>query len=404
MTQAKPKPGDQRRRLRFDQHPGAEGPRRRAQAPGHVHRRHVRRHGPPPHGVRGARQRDRRGARRLLRRHQGRDPRRQLGVGRRQRPRHSDRRQGRRRGEALGGRDRDDRAPRRRQVRPEQLQGRRAACTASASRSSTRCRTGCKLRIWRNGKAHQMEFRRGVAVAPLAAIGTTDRRGTEVHFMASAETFGRIEYHYDILAKRIRELSFLNNGMKIELDRPARRQERELRVLGRHQGLRRVHEPQQDGAAPEDLPRDRREGRHRPSRSRCSGTTRYAENVQCFTNNIPQRDGGTHLTGLRQAMTRTLNNYIEKEEIAKKAKVETTGDDMREGPLLRAVGEGARAQVLVADQGQARLLGGAADRPGGRAARSSPSSCSRIRPTPRSSARRSSRRRGRARPRARRAS
>ena len=74
-----------------------------------------------------------------------------------------------------------------------------------------------RLRIWRNGKAHQMEFRHGVAVAPLAVTGATDRRGTEVHFMASADTFSRIEYHYDILAKRIRELSFLNNGTKIAL-------------------------------------------------------------------------------------------------------------------------------------------------------------------------------------------
>src|SRR5262245_23335394 len=69
-----------------------------------------------------------------------------------------------------------------------------------------------RLRIWRNGKIHQIEFRRGVAVAPLAVTGTTDRRGTEVHFMASAQTFGRVEYHYDMLAKRLRELSFLNNG------------------------------------------------------------------------------------------------------------------------------------------------------------------------------------------------
>ncbi len=74
-----------------------------------------------------------------------------------------------------------------------------------------------KLRIWRNGKVHQMEFRHGVAVAPLAVTGATDRRGTEVHFMASTETFGHIEFHYDILARRIRELSFLNNGIKIEL-------------------------------------------------------------------------------------------------------------------------------------------------------------------------------------------
>src|SRR6478735_8553193 len=159
-----------------------------------------------------------------------------------------------------------------------------------------------KLKIWRNGEIHQMEFRNGVPVAPLASVGTTDRRGTEVHFMASLGTFNRIEYHYEILAKRIRELSFLNNGTKIELV-------------------------------------DQRDGKSE-NFAYSGGITvevamqwndSYAESVQCFTNNIPQRDGGTHLTGLRQAMTRTLNSYIEKEDIAKKAKVETTGDDMREG-------------------------------------------------------------------------
>jgi DNA gyrase subunit B len=187
-----------------------------------------------------------------------------------------------------------------------------------------------KLKIWRNGQVHQMEFRRGEAVAPLKITGTTDRRGTEVHFMASTETFGRIEYHYDILAKRIRELSFLNNGTKIELIDQRDGKSENFAYSGGIRGFveymnrsKAVLHPkifhaigEKDGTTVEVA---------------MQWNDSYAENVQCFTNNIPQRDGGTHLTGLRQAMTRTLNNYIEKEEIAKKAKVETTGDDMREG-------------------------------------------------------------------------
>jgi DNA gyrase subunit B len=187
-----------------------------------------------------------------------------------------------------------------------------------------------RLRIWRNGQAHQMEFRHGVPVASLAVTGSTDKRGTEVHFMAAAETFGRIEYHYDILAKRIRELSFLNNGTKIELIDQRDGKSENFAYSGGIRGFvefmnrsKSVLHPKifhsigaKDGVTVEVA---------------MQWNDSYAENVQCFTNNIPQRDGGSHLTGLRQAMTRTLNNYIEKEEIAKKAKVETTGDDMREG-------------------------------------------------------------------------
>jgi DNA gyrase subunit B len=187
-----------------------------------------------------------------------------------------------------------------------------------------------KLKIWRDGTLHQMEFRRGEPVAPLAVTGPSNLRGTEVHFMASRETFGNVEYHFDILAKRIRELSFLNNGTKIELidqrDGKSENFAHSGGVKGFVEYMNRsknvLHSKifhaigEKDGITVEVS---------------MQWNDSYAETVQVFTNNIPQRDGGTHLTGLRQAMTRTLNNYIEKEEIGKKAKVETTGDDMREG-------------------------------------------------------------------------
>src|SRR6266568_2180795 len=187
-----------------------------------------------------------------------------------------------------------------------------------------------KLKIWRDEKAYQMEFRDGVAVAPLAVVGPTERRGTEVHFKASSATFSNVEFHYDILARRIRELSFLNNGVKIELIDQRDGKTENFAFTGGIKSFveymnrsKNVLHPrifhaigEKDGVIVEIA---------------MQWNDSYAESVQCFTNNIPQRDGGTHLTGLRQAMTRTLNNYIEKEELAKRAKVETTGDDMREG-------------------------------------------------------------------------
>lgn len=187
-----------------------------------------------------------------------------------------------------------------------------------------------RLTIRRDGKIHQIEFHMGVPVAPLAATSKTERRGTEVHFLASKEIFGDIEYHFDILAKRLRELSFLNNGVKIHLVDQRNAKEEHFAFIG---GVRSFVEYV-----------NRTKSVIHPSIFYAAGdkdgilvevamqwNDSYTEQVLCFTNNIPQKDGGTHLTGLRAAMTRTLNNYIEKNELGKKAKVETSGDDMREG-------------------------------------------------------------------------
>ncbi len=187
-----------------------------------------------------------------------------------------------------------------------------------------------RLTTRRDGKTYYIEFKDGVAVAPLKETGKTEKRGTEVHFLASQKTFNHVEYHHDILAKRLRELSFLNNGVKIMLVDQRTGKQENFSFSGGIKGFveymnrsktalhQRIFyaEGSKEGITVEVA---------------MQWNDSYAESVQCFTNNIPQRDGGTHLTALRAAMTRTLNNYIEQNEYAKKAKVETSGDDMREG-------------------------------------------------------------------------
>lgn len=187
-----------------------------------------------------------------------------------------------------------------------------------------------RLKVWREGQVHEMEFRHGEAVAPLTVTGHTTHRGTEVHFHADKDIFGEIDFHFEVLAKRIRELSFLNNGVAITLIDKRSGKEENFAYSGGVAGFveymnrnKTVLHPKVFYALGE------KDGMSAEISMQWNDS--YQESVQCFTNNIPQRDGGTHLTALRQVMTRTLNQYIEESETAKKAKVETTGDDMREG-------------------------------------------------------------------------
>ena len=187
-----------------------------------------------------------------------------------------------------------------------------------------------KLSIRRNGQHHTMEFQDGALRLPLSLQGPTNLKGTEVHFLANVETFGKVEFHFDILAKRLRELSFLNHGVKIKLIDHRDNKEENFAFAGGIAGFVSYINTTKTTLHPHVF--------HATGTK--DGVTvevamqwndSYNEQVLCFTNNIPQRDGGTHLTGLRAAMTRVMNKYIQDEDLAKKAKVETTGDDMREG-------------------------------------------------------------------------
>ncbi len=188
------------------------------------------------------------------------------------------------------------------------------------------------LTIWREGEEHCMRFRNGEAEAPLKVVGKTDKRGTRVTFLPSGETFKQTDFDFELLEHRFRELAFLNSGVRLLLE-DARHAEKKSVEMYYEGGI---------GAFVKWL--DRAKTAIVPDPIAISGqrddigidvalewNDSYYENVLCFTNNIPQRDGGTHLAAFRAALTRTLNNYAERSGLMKREKVQLTGEDMREG-------------------------------------------------------------------------
>ncbi len=188
-----------------------------------------------------------------------------------------------------------------------------------------------KLKVYRDKKIHEAQFKRGDIVEPLKTLGDTEKTGTEVTFMPSADTFENIDFHFDLLAKRIRELSFLNNGVNIDLIDHRSGKTENFASSGGIKGFVQFMNRSKSSLHDNIFYAESAEKDGITMEISMQWNDSYGENVQCFTNNIPQRDGGTHLTGLRAALTRTINTYIESNELAKKAKVETGGDDMREG-------------------------------------------------------------------------
>ena len=190
------------------------------------------------------------------------------------------------------------------------------------------------LRIWRNGKEHFLRFRHGDPEGDLQVVGDApaDKHGTEVTFLPSTKTFTKTEFDFATLEHRLRELAFLNSRVRIVLtdERGGGAQGLRPVLRGRHRGLHQVSRPQQAVLhSPPVSIRGEKEGITVEVAMQWNDS--YHETMLCFTNNIPQRDGGTHLAGFRGALTRTLNKYADEGGLSKKEKVSLTGDDMREG-------------------------------------------------------------------------
>ena len=186
------------------------------------------------------------------------------------------------------------------------------------------------LTIWRNGQIYRLEFARGELTLPLSQQGKIERRGTEVTFLPDAKVFGDIRFHWEILAARLRELAFLNSGLSITLTDERDERSETFQFDG---GIRSYVEYMNRNRTPVHKKIFHCHGQKDEVdlEMALQWNDGYQENVVCYTNNIPQRDGGSHLTGLRSAMTRTLKAHIDSSEPARKGKVEIGGEDMREG-------------------------------------------------------------------------
>jgi DNA gyrase subunit B len=191
------------------------------------------------------------------------------------------------------------------------------------------------LDIWRDGHHYQQEYALGEPLFPLKQLETSTKRGTLLRFKPAVDIFTDVEFHYDILAKRLRELSFLNSGVRITLTDERRDDRGDVRqdVFQYEGGIRSFveHLAQLKTPLHQNVISVSGEMNGIVVDVALQWTDAYQETMFCFTNNIPQKDGGTHLIGFRAALTRTLTNYIEQNGIAKQAKVTLTGDDMREG-------------------------------------------------------------------------